>query len=355
MSVMLTVRKLKKLWFGLILTFFVYYFGVLTHIFELDFDTSFRYPYDGDIEEFVHQLRANSTPKVPPINPYNFYFSKPCIEKCRNVESLRLVFLVKSAPENWERRVAIRSSWGFEHRFSDVEIRTVFLLGERSDQELQQRLDKEAGKFNDLVQANFTDNYYNNTFKTMMGFTWAVKYCANSRFYIFVDDDYFVSTKNLLRFIRHPTAYPSYLEPTNQRKLQQFDFDLDENVRLYAGFVFKSAPHRHRTSKWYVSLDEYPYDMWPPYVTAGAYVLSREALLDMYYASLYTKHFRFDDIYVGLLAFKCKIEPFHCDDFHFNKLEYSPEGYKYVVATHGYKDQMELMNVWTQQRSKGYA
>ncbi|EFA03672.1 Beta-1,3-galactosyltransferase brn-like Protein [Tribolium castaneum] len=352
---MLTARKIKTLAYGACFLTVLYYFGVFTHLFESEFKHHFRYPYDGDIEELVQQLRSNATPKVPPINTYNFRFAKSSSNKCKNVENLRLVFLVKSAPEHFDRRLAIRSSWGFEHRFSDVEIRTVFLLGERSDATSQLKIRKEFESYKDIVQANFTDDYYNNTYKTMMGFTWAARFCPNARFYMFVDDDYYVSTKNLLRFIRNPTAYPNYLEPAKQRKLHQYDFDLDVNVRLYAGFVFVSAPHRHRTSKWYVSLSEYPYDMWPPYVTAGAYVVSREALLDMYYASFYTKHFKFDDIYVGLLAYKCKIEPYHCDQFYFNKLGYNFEDYKYLVATHGYGDPFELVKVWTQQRAKNSA
>jgi hypothetical protein len=350
---MLTVKKPKNVLYVCTFLFLLFYCGVFTHLFERDFAKKFHYPYDGDIQNFVEQLRANVTPHVPPINFYNFTFTLAHTDKCKNVESLRLVFLVKTAPQNWKRRVAIRSSWGFERRFSDVEIRTVFLVGQTTN-ELQKEIDREDREFNDLIQADFLDDYYNNTFKTMMGFTWATRYCPNARFYMFVDDDYYVSTKNLLRFIRNPANYPRYLEPIG-RRLSQFDFDLDEAVVLYTGFVFRSSPHRHRTSKWYVSLEEYPYDLWPPYVTAGAYVLSREALLDMYYASFYTQHFRFDDIYVGLLAYKCKIEPFHCNEFYFGKLKYDPQDYKYVVASHGYEDSKEMLTVWTEQRGLGQA
>jgi hypothetical protein len=33
-----------------------------------------------------------------------------------------------------------------------------------------------------------------------------------ARFYAFVDDDYYVSTRNMLRFLRNPVNYPRYLE-----------------------------------------------------------------------------------------------------------------------------------------------
>lgn len=95
--------------------------------------------------------------------------------------------------------------------------------------------------------------------------------------------------------------------------------------------------------------------MWPPYVSAGAYILSNAALKDMYYASFYTKHFRFDDIYVGILAYKTKIEPFHSEDFYFYKKPYNRLAYEYVVASHGYGDAKELVTVWNEQKSLGNA
>ncbi len=43
--------------------------------------------------------------------------------------------------------------------------------------------------------------------------------------------------------------------------------------------------------------------------SVGAYVLSRNALVDMYYTSYFTQLFRFDDIWLGLIAKKagCRI------------------------------------------------
>lgn len=351
---MWTQKKIKNVCFASFFLFLLVYFGVFTHFFELEFPKDFHYPYDGNIEEFVQQMRKNITPSVKPINLYNMRFKKDCSDKCKNVASLRLVYLIKSAPQNFDRRIAIRSSWGFEKRFSDVEIRTVFLLGERDNVKLQKNIDTEAKKYSDIVQGIFFDDYYNNTLKTMLAFTWAVRFCPDSKFYMFVDDDYYVSTKNVLRFIRNPTYYPHYLTKLKEKGIAHADFELEGDVRLYAGYAFKSAPLRHWSSKWYVSLEEYPYDLWPPYVTAGAYILSRESLLDMYYASFYTKHFRFDDIYVALLAFKCNIEPFHSEEFYFNKLSYSPKGYEFVVASHGWGDSQEMLKAWTQQRSLGH-
>ncbi|XP_043273368.1 beta-1,3-galactosyltransferase brn [Venturia canescens] len=438
-------------------------FGAFTHIFEVPYNDNFIYPYHGDIQPFIEALRHKKKPEVEPINEYNYTFIHNPKDKCVDPDfrTLQFVFLVKSATKNFDRRKGIRNSWGFGKRFFDVPTRLLFLLGTNGgDHNLVEKINEESEKFKDILQADFVDTYYNNTLKTMMGFKWAVEHCTNAKFYMFVDDDIYVSVKNVLRFVRNPASYPDYLkepsrmaarkreikhsdmvtdeielEPHNsknesfpptklaessietkssdnsktsrpsnkteqitlstteksttnlrnlsadfpdvdkkleyyteslknetptinnieRKKRQVFDLELPEDVRLFAGYVFVSSPHRHRTSKWYVSLKEYPYHLWPPYITAGSYVLSKEALLDMYYASLYTQHFKFDDIFLGIVAKKADIEPFHCDEFHFYKKDYTKYNYKYVITSHGYDDPKELISVWQEQKSLGNA
>ncbi|XP_017883800.1 beta-1,3-galactosyltransferase brn [Ceratina calcarata] len=429
-----TKIKLKYVCLGFGFIVLLDFFGAFTHLFEIPYDSKFAYPYEGDVHEFVNALRNNEKPVVDPINEYKFAYLIDNQQKCVDVASntFRVVYVIKSSVENFERRSTIRKTWGFENRFFDVPSKTIFILGNHPhDDELQAKVKIEAAKYKDIVQADFMDSYYNNTTKTMMGFKWLVKYCTNSKFYMFVDDDMYVSVKNVLRFIRNPANYPDYLkepkkfdahkreiketderedsdndtsvytihgklakriyplkqdlyenttasvndtkqysnlklrpfqgeilkdsEIVNRTKRQIFDFELPEDVRLFAGFVFVSSPHRHKSSKWYISLSEYPYHLWPPYVTAGAYILSKEALLDMYYTSLYTKHFKFDDIFLGLVAKKAEIEPFHCEEFHFYKKDYTKFNYKYVITSHGYGDPNELLTVWNEQKALGNA
>ncbi|RZF38003.1 hypothetical protein LSTR_LSTR006402 [Laodelphax striatellus] len=382
-----SLRSKLKYFLVIFVLCFAYFFGVFTHVFEKDYFSDFTYPLEGDIVEYANQLKNNRKPDEAPINEYNFSYLYNAKGKCSmaDKEKIRLVILVKSAIKHFKRRLVIRHSWGYESRFSDVAIRTVFILGVGTDEKLQHKVDQENETFGDIVQANFTDTYYNNTIKTMMGFKWAVLNCPNAMFYFFSDDDMYVSTKNILRFVRNPTNYPAYLQQAivslnsshdlprsnnhidkeallvkedriSNRKLQQvLDYQLPENVSLYSGYVFFSSPLRHLTSKWYVSLEEYPFHMWPPYVAAGAYVVSHEALLDMYYGSFFTKHFRFDDVYLGIVAKKMDVEPFHCPEFYFYKKNYIKDDYKYVIASHGYDNPEELLAIWNEQRSSGNA
>jgi len=353
------------------------YFGVIKYFQQSSYDTEFVYPYHGDVLSLVSQLKSGNQPKIKPVYEHDYFLYKSCNSRCLSEDEshytqLRLVFLVKSAIEHRDRRDAIRKTWGYERRFSDVSIRTVFLVGHSPyDANIEGNLDKESKKHRDIVQGSFVDTYFNNTVKTAMGLRWAVEHCPRSRFYMFVDDDYYISTRNLLRFLRNPINYPAYLQEDvisfdeeklrqqiKQRHLSQLvDFDLPDDVRLFAGFVFqRSRPHRHKFSKWFVDIDEYPFDYWPPYVTAGAYVLSREALVDMYFTSYFTKMFRFDDIWLGLVASKARLEPFHSPEFHFYPKDHSRVSYyRFVVASHGFSDPQELISVWLKQKEAGNA
>lgn len=358
------LRQLKKGAVLLIIAFAILYFiGIINYLYEVDFN-KFTYPYEGNIEGYVMELRENRKPSMASINEYKYNYLTDCKYKCSENTQLRLVILVKSAMPHFERRYVIRRTWGYENRFSDVEIRTVFLLGVGTDQKVQSKIDAEYSLYKDIVQANFTDSYYNNTIKTMMGFKWAVTKCSNSKFYMFVDDDMYVSIKNVLRYIRNPTKYPEYLSDSenvvnegilHRKRRQLTDFDLPDGIRFYSGFAQKASPIRVIFSKWYMPLEEYAYDTYPLYATAGAYILSIDALIDMYYASMYTKHFRFDDVYLGILAHKIGIFPFHSNEIHLYKVRYVPENYKYLIASHGYENPEELLRVWNEQKESGNA
>ncbi len=368
--------KLKYLVPGVVaLCFLLDYLGAFTHFFEQDFHKEFEYPLEGNVKKWAEQLKRGAVPDVAPVNKHEYAILKNAKGKCVDGEGghyvkLRLAYVVKSAMEHFERREAVRRSWGYERRFSDVPVRTVFLLGSGDDVGLQAKIEEEARRHGDIVQGDFKDTYFNNTLKTMMGLRWAAEQCPTARFYFFVDDDYYVSTKNVLRFLRNPVNYPHYLEDPvisfddgeaasapGSRKLQQMvDFDLPDDVELFAGYVFQTAPHRHKPGKFYVPLDEYPFHLWPPYVTAGGYVLSRSALIDFYYGSYFVKKFRFDDVYLGIVAKKLGVEPFHCQEFYFHRKPYNAAtDYRYVVASHGFSNPSEMEKFWNVQKQSGNA
>lgn len=306
--------------------FILDYVGIFKHYHELDYERFFNYP-------------------TGPPSDYNYTFINNPSGKCRIPP--KLIIIIKSAAGNVYRRNTIRRTWGYEHRFSDVEIRRVFLLGVSEDPNINSISRNESLKFNDIVQINFTDAYFNNTIKTFMGMKWALSYC-NSEFFFFVDDDYYVSTKNLLKYVSNPDLYPT---PVSNSRIEE-----NEKNELFSGFVMQTTPHRHKFSRWYVSLREYPFDLWPPYITAGAFVLNRNALFKLFNAGRHLKRFRFDDIFLGIAAIKANLTLKHCRMFYFNRPKFEgPASYQYIVASHGFQNSKELETIWNECRSAGFA
>ena len=65
---------------------------------------------------------------------------------------------------------------------------------------------------------------------------------------------------------------------------------------------------------------------------------------------------RFDDIFLGIVAYKASVKPLHNDDFHFYKRKYKGAlSYKNVLASHGYDNSDEMLEVWREMRVEGYA
>ena len=129
------------------------------------------------------------------------YFNASTIESPR-CSSDKLVIIVKSAVQNFDSRDAIRLTWGDEYQIHNQNITTVFLLGSRGDDLLlMKEVSKESVKYKDIILGDFEDEYFSNTLKTMMGHKWAVENCDKAKHFLFVDDDYFVSVKNLVTFI----------------------------------------------------------------------------------------------------------------------------------------------------------
>jgi hypothetical protein len=101
-------------------------------------------------------------------------------------------------------------------------------------------------------------------------------------------------------------------------------------------------------SKWYISLEDYPYSKFPPYVSAGCYLLSQQSSKLFYIASKIVKRFKFDDIYMGILAYKLDVTPMHMDNVYYHAPSYYPSMYaNEIVAAHGFSPE-ELARMWAQ-------
>ena len=68
----------------------------------------------------------------------------------------------------------------------------MFCTGSTLDKNIQRSLEEESKEYGDLVQGDFLDNYYNLSYKAIMGNLWVAEFCSQAEFLVKTDDDMFV-------------------------------------------------------------------------------------------------------------------------------------------------------------------
>ena len=295
----------------------------------------FKYPLEVDLNSIVDSVLQGDQVQTRPINPSNYPYILNPDRKCKNEdgddEDVFMLFVIKSKLDDFDQRNMIRRTWAHEYLIPSARIRRVFLLGAKpSDKTLQHRIGLESQEYDDIVQQYFVDHYYNNTIKLQMGFHWASSYCRSAQYIAFLDDDYYVSTANLVKLFKNIPE--------------------QKTVNTIFGYIWQtSMPMRMKSSKWYISLEEYPYRLWPPYPTAGSFFMSFDTAQRISIAMQYVKYLRFDDVFVGIVCHKLGLKLQHLKQVYFYALPYDKRKYKDVIAVHGYKDVELLSEVFKEQ------
>ncbi|XP_073707053.1 N-acetyllactosaminide beta-1,3-N-acetylglucosaminyltransferase 2-like [Garra rufa] len=247
-------------------------------------------------------------------------------------DQIFLLFAIKSIPRHFERRQAIRETWGRERH----QVRTVFLLGRSSedDPSLDKLVSYEAQQFQDLLVWDFHDSFYNLTLKEHVFFKWMLESCPDVSFVFKGDDDVFANTQAILDYLKS-------LKP-------------EESTALYTGqVIFDASPLRDPKIKYYVpqSFYEGPY---PPYAGGGGFLFSGNLLPSLYHVSFYIPFFPIDDVYTGL-CFKAiginavKHNSFRTFDIREQDRE-NPCVHKDLLLVHQ-RDPQQTMRLWRNMHS----
>lgn len=253
-------------------------------------------------------------------------------EKCQAQEVLLLLF-IKTAPENYYRRSAIRRTWGSEAYVRsqlNANIKTLFALGTPNSlngEELQKKLVWEDRLYNDIIQQDFVDSFYNLTLKLLLQFSWANTFCPHAKFLMTADDDIFIHMPNLIE----------YLQSLEQIGVQDF----------WIGRVHRGAPPvRDKSSKYYVPYEMYQWPAYPDYTAGAAYIISGDVAAKVYEASqTLNSSLYIDDVFMGLCANKIGIVPqYHVFFSGEGKTPYHPCIYEKMMTSHGHVQ--DLQDLW---------
>lgn len=252
--------------------------------------------YDGDTPEpptpagpfdFGRYLRAKDRRRFP------LLIDQP--HKCRG-DPPHLLIAVKSVAADFERRQAVRQTWGAEGRVQGALVRRVFLLGLPGPDGTEAQapghwlalLRAESRAYADILLWAFDDTFFNLTLKEIHFLAWATARCPDVSFVFKGDADVFVHVRNLLDFLG----------------------SRDPRRDLLAGDVIAQArPIRRRASKYYIPRAVYGLPIYPAYAGGGGFVLSGATLRRLAAACSQVELFPIDDVFLGMCLQRLRLAP----------------------------------------------
>lgn len=248
-------------------------------------------------------------------------------------ESPFLLLAVKSLAPHFDRRQAIRESWGQAGLIANHTVVTIFLLGNATavdhHPDLSEMLHYESTRHKDIIQWDFRDSFFNLTVKEVLFLEWIQNRCSGARFIFKGDDDVFVNTYRILDFLK------GLSEPKARD--------------LFVGDVITNAgPHRDKKVKYFIPESMYV-GAYPPYAGGGGYLYSGDIAARLYNASERVALFPIDDVYTGMCLRRFGMAPEKHKGFRtFNieeKYRSNPCAYKSLMLVHPRTPQ-EMIQIW---------
>lgn len=200
-----------------------------------------------------------------------------------------IVILVHSAPANFHKRKVIRETWGER----DTRALLIFMIGAVNSTNLQAKIDQEYFAQEDIVQGNFEDAYRNMTYKHVMALKWFVYNCREAGYLLKTDDDVFVNTPLLYRYLESP---PAIYQQFHRERL------------LFCYEITRAKVKRTYRSKWRVSYDEYTESYFPSHCPGFSILYSADIVFQLYMQAQKFPFFWIDDVHItGNVASKLNI------------------------------------------------
>jgi len=249
---------------------------------------------------------------------------QPLNDVCPNQGlGMKLLILVTTAPAHAKQREAVRGTWGHVVLRRDVAL--AFVVGISSNPSDNQAVQAENQLYGDIIQGNFMDTYNNLTLKTISMLEWSNQHCPLVKYLFKTDDDMYIHMPIVFKVLDR----------------------LAHKNRTIMGKVGKKwKPIRNKTSKYYISLDQFRPALYPDFNTGPAYVLTNDILKPVYEAALQGTFFKLEDVYVtGMIAGQLNIDHVDCPEFYNRRHTLGTCAVSKLASVHMVKT-FEMYDLW---------
>ncbi|XP_016118029.1 N-acetyllactosaminide beta-1,3-N-acetylglucosaminyltransferase 2-like [Sinocyclocheilus grahami] len=262
--------------------------------------------------------------------------SYPLITDAPNLcsEPPYLLLAVKSIAPHFDRRQAIRESWGRAGILDGQRIATVFLLGNTAATDhfpdLSDMVKHEAALYGDVLQWDYRDTFFNLTLKEVLFLEWFGTHCASAKYVFKCDDDIFVNTRHMLAYLGN--------------------FSVSKTQDLFIGDVITNAgPHRTKHLKYYIPESVFR-GVYPPYAGGGGFLYSGNLGLRLRMISRLVTLYPIDDVFTGMCLKRLGLVPekhmgFKTFDIE-EKHRENPCAYKSLILVHPRSPQ-DMIKIWS--------
>jgi hypothetical protein len=128
-----------------------------------------------------------------------------------------------------------------------------FILGVSLNETVNQLVEEENSKYGDIIQGDFLDTYRNHSYKSLVSWRWITHACMKAKYYLKIDDDVLPVTPTLLLYLADKELF-------NPPALS-----------FSSAVVYSSEPNRNKSSKFFVSHEDFPDNFYPDYPEGNVY------------------------------------------------------------------------------------
>ncbi|XP_054241932.1 UDP-GalNAc:beta-1,3-N-acetylgalactosaminyltransferase 1 [Indicator indicator] len=257
-----------------------------------------------------------------PLHRQRYLFTLWERSECKDIHPF--LFLA-SRPQDVKLRQAIRIAWGSQHFWWGQRILTLFLLGEDADR-VHSAAALSVEDESDIIRRDFMDTYDNLTLKTIMAFQWFTELGSNARFLMKTEDDVFINTPNLVKFLLR----------------------LNSSENVFTGYPFiNNHAYRGYYRRRSISYQEYPFRLYPPCCSGMGYILDGRLPLRVYELMSHVKPIKFEDVYVGICLniLQVNVSAPEEKQFFLYKISFDTCGCRQLIAAHGITAS-EIISFW---------
>uniref|UniRef100_A0A8C4RQQ9 Hexosyltransferase n=1 Tax=Erpetoichthys calabaricus TaxID=27687 RepID=A0A8C4RQQ9_ERPCA len=251
-----------------------------------------KYVYLLDFEKYKEEF--------PHLQDYKCKVITEPKELCgRTKSSMTLILAIKSHPDSFDRRHALRQTWAQPQVIENFHIKPAFLMASIENKIKMAKVEKEVSQYQDILQWDFTESHANLSLKEFCFLEWMTYNCVVD-FVFKGDDDGFV----------YPPAIVKYLKRT-------------PNVHQVCSWK-SPCPYQHL----------YSMNVLPTFVSGGGFIIPGILIPSLYRAATVLPVFPLDDVYFGFLAIKANVILKHGHGFYCFGLKFDACKYRNALIVH---------------------